>query len=131
VPRYRNKLKKIFSDEALQAATFDATEERYIHLQKRSLEVHKQATEAINLISSGTLELWYQPQICMKTMKVHGFEALLRLRMPNGKSSVPHSSTNCKMPATRMRLITGSSNKRSMTCGRGNNKDSNRVSAST
>ena len=81
----RNKLKKIFSDEALQAATFDATEERYIHLQKRSLEVHKQATEAINLISSGTLELWYQPQICMKTMKVHGFEALLRLRMPNGK----------------------------------------------
>lgn len=81
----RNKLKKIFSDEALQAATFDATEERYIHLQKRSLDVHKQASEAINLISSGALELWYQPQICMNSMKVYGFEALLRLRLPNGK----------------------------------------------
>ncbi|WP_167541870.1 EAL domain-containing protein [Herbaspirillum rhizosphaerae] len=81
----RQKLKKVFATEELPEAQLEVTEEGYFHRQQQVMHSHAQAMEAFKLLAAGKLELWYQPQIDMHTMRLYGFEALLRLRMPDGK----------------------------------------------
>jgi lactose/cellobiose-specific phosphotransferase system IIC component len=81
----RHKLKKVFATEELPDAQLEVTEEGYFHRQQQVMQSHAQAMEAFKLLAAGKLELWYQPQIDVRSMQLYGFEALLRLRMPDGK----------------------------------------------
>lgn len=81
----RQKLKKVFATDALPNPEFEVTEEGYFRRQKEVLQSHAKAMEAFQVLVSGKLELWYQPQIDVRAMRIAGFEALLRLRMPDGK----------------------------------------------
>jgi|GEM_PF-3449292 len=81
----RQKLKKVFATEELPDAQLEVTEEGYVHRQQQVMQSHAQAMEAFKLLAAGKLELWYQPQIDVRSMQLYGFEALLRLRMPDGK----------------------------------------------
>lgn len=80
----RQKMKKMFAVDALPEAGFEVTEEGYFRRQQQNLQSHADAMEAFDVLTSGKLELWYQPQIDLSAMRVSGFEALLRLRMPGG-----------------------------------------------
>lgn len=81
----RQKMKKVFAADALPDAQLEVSEESYFHRQQQVLQSHAQAMEAFKLLTAGKLELWYQPQIDVRSMSLYGFEALLRLRMPDGK----------------------------------------------
>lgn len=81
----RQKLQKVFATEELPEAELELTEEGYFQRQQQVLQAHAQAMDAFKLLVAGKLELWYQPQIDVRSMQIYGYEALLRLRMPDGK----------------------------------------------
>jgi len=81
----KKNLRRVFARDDLPEARLDVPEDAYVIRQKSALQSHAQAMEAFRLLAEGTLELWYQPQVEVRTMQVYGFEALLRLRMADGK----------------------------------------------
>jgi predicted signal transduction protein with EAL and GGDEF domain len=52
-----------------------------------------------NALRNNQLELWYQPKIDLKSRRICGAEALIRLRHPTRGILLPASS--CRQPATR------------------------------
>ena len=81
----KQKLRRVFATDDLPEAQLEVREDNYLQRQKSALQSHAQAMETFRLLASGKLELWYQPQVDLRNMQVYGFEALLRLRMQDGK----------------------------------------------
>ncbi|MDB5847540.1 MAG: hypothetical protein JWP29_1292 [Rhodoferax sp.] len=80
-----HKLEKLFSDDARpQWDISHASEMRYASNHRKTLAIYADAMQAIDLMSSGRMCLWYQPTIDVHTQQVHSFEALLRIVMPDG-----------------------------------------------
>ena len=85
-----HKLEKLFSDDTRPQWDISHTSEmRYAQSHQKRLTIHAEAMEAIDLMSSGRMCLWYQPQIDVRTQRVHSFEALLRVVMPDGTTNGP------------------------------------------
>ncbi|MCF6434410.1 EAL domain-containing protein [Pseudoalteromonas sp. MMG022] len=94
---------KIYQRQSMSGKALDMLVKRYsagrqiedkaesmfaIHHSEKQLEHHslKQVTDALN---KGALTLYYQPKIALKTNKVIGFEALLRLTYSDGSVQGP------------------------------------------
>ena len=81
-----HKLEKMFAEDARpQSDMADAAETRYAGIYEKRLLVYADAMQAMDLISAGRMRLWYQPKIDVATSRVCGFEALLRVELPDGK----------------------------------------------
>ncbi|ATC96790.1 EAL domain-containing protein [Pseudoalteromonas tunicata] len=66
------------------------SERRFLNQQRVSKQSTKALNSVLNEIAQGQLQLHYQPQVCLLTGKVQGFEALLRLKTAQGKLIGPY-----------------------------------------
>jgi len=64
-------------------------ERQHISEQGRRLEANQELRQAIDQITAGELQLYYQPKVDAHR-RCRGFEALLRLAQPDGRVLPPH-----------------------------------------
>lgn len=66
------------------------SERRFLHQQRLSTQSTQILNSVLKEIAQGKLQLHYQPQVCLLTGKICGFEALLRLETSEGKLVGPY-----------------------------------------
>ena len=76
-------------EHSVSKALYDQTERQYIQLQTQNHQDKKRLSETLTQLEQGELQVWYQPKINTVTMKVSGFEALIRLQNKKGDIQGP------------------------------------------
>ncbi|MFC3034624.1 EAL domain-containing protein [Pseudoalteromonas fenneropenaei] len=87
---YQGSIQQLAEKLTLQEALEHGNEKDFARALSEKQKDTKSIAKTLEMLAEGEMLLYYQPQMCVKSGKLAGFEALLRLQKANGEIIPPY-----------------------------------------